>query len=233
MDSYQPRSSTTVDPASPGPDVADLRTRRADAELAEAVDVFLAQRPQLVRIAYRVLGSPEDAEDVVQEAWIRWQRTDRDVVERPAAFLATATTRLAINVLHSARARHETAASRWLDGVVDPAASSETTAERTEAVEQALHLLLETLPPGERAAYILRKCFDYPYPRVAAMLHLSTVNARQLVSRAQRRIQSSPCPRAGRGSHRRLVRAFITAARAGELGDLEGLLSTATGRSAA
>ena len=233
MDAYQSSSSGSVDPAPPGRGLADLQTRRAERDLADAVDVFLAQRPQLLKIAHRVLGSLEDAEDVVQEAWIRWQRTDRDVIESPAAFLATATSRLAINVLQSARARHETVGSRCLDGVVDPAATAETTAERTEALEQALRVLLETLTPGERAAYILRKGFDYPYPAVAAVLHMSTVNARQLVSRAHRHVHSSARRPASTASHRRLVRDFVTAARAGELADLEVLLSTAIGRSAA
>ncbi len=226
MDPYQPGAPTTVEPAPGGRDVANLPTRRSDVELQEAVRVFLAQRPQLLKIAYGVLGRVADAEDVVQETWIRWQRTDRYVVDNPAAFLATATNRLAINVLQSAATRHETTVTRSLEGIVHPVATSEATAECTEAVEQALQVLLEKLPPGERAAYILRKGFDYPYQRVGAVLHVSTVNARQLVSRAHRRIHSSPRRPANLDTHRRLVRAFITAARVGELADLEILLIT-------
>jgi RNA polymerase sigma-70 factor (ECF subfamily) len=194
-------------------------------DLEEAVAVFMAHRPQLVAIAHRVLGSAGDAEDVVQEAWVRWQRTDRRAVRNPAGFLATATSRLAINVLQSARTRHETAASGWVEDVADPGSGTESSAERSEAVEMALHVLLERLTSAERAAFVLRKGFDYPYSTVAALLRLSEPNARQLVSRARARIRADVRRPVGLEGRRRLVHAFAAAARAGEFAELEMLLA--------
>ena len=223
MEMSNPQGSAMRDPTSP-PRRQNHMTRRVDDELQKAVSIFLAHRRQLVKIAYGVLGNLEDAEDVVQEAWIRWQRTDRGVVDNPAAFLATVTIRLAINLLQSARTRHETAAP-LLEDVVDPVTTVETAAERTEAVERVLCALLQTLSPAERAAYILRKGFDYPYRQVGEVLQLSTANARQLVCRAHSRLQSSPRRDATSDTRRQLVHAFVVAARAGELTGLENLLA--------
>lgn len=203
-----------------------------EGEPDRATTVFLAQRPQLIRIASRVLGDAGTAEDVVQEAWVRWQRTDRRAVANPAAFLATVTTRLAINVLQAAATRHETTGTPWLPDRADPASSPETTAEAGESVALALHVLLERLSPAERAAFILRTGFDYPYPQVAEVLALNAPHARQLVSRARARLHSPRRRTVGRDEHRRLVRAFVTATRAGELVELERLLATDVGRRA-
>jgi RNA polymerase sigma-70 factor, ECF subfamily len=197
--------------------------------LASAVAVYVAQRPRLFKIAYRILGSVAEAEDVVQEVWVRWQCTDRTLVNNPPAFLATATSRLAINVLQAARTRHEAAVTPWLEDLADsaahPGAGPEATAERTEAVDLALHLLMERLNPAERAAYLLRNGFDYPYRKIAAVLHLGAANARQLVSRAHRRLHSPRRQPVSSETHRRLVRAFVSAAQAGEFAELETLLA--------
>jgi RNA polymerase sigma-70 factor (ECF subfamily) len=196
-----------------------------------AVAVYLAQRPRLLRIAYRVLGDAAEADDVVQEVWLRWQRTDRTVVQNPAAFLATTTSRLAINVRQAARTRHESAGTPWLDEVAAPAARAdradgpEVAVERTEAAALALRLLLERLTAAERAAYVLRNGLDYPYGRISAVLDLSTANSRQLVSRAHRRLRSAHRQPVSAETHRRLVRAFLSASRAGEVAELEALLS--------
>jgi len=204
-----------------------------DAELQRAVTFFTDQRPRLLSIAHAILGSASEAEDVVQETWLRWQRTDRRVVTNPPGFLATAASRLAINSLKSARTRHETAVPPALENTSDPCVGPETAAEHTEAVERSMHVLLERLTPAERGAYVLRKGLDYPYPRVADVLGVSAPNARQLVSRAAARIHSAGRRPVGVDAHPRLVRAFLRAARAGEFTELEALLTADVRRTAA
>jgi len=194
-------------------------------ELAEAAATFDGVRPVLFGIAYRMLGAVADAEDVVQEAWIRWQRTDRSVVRDPRAFLATTATRLALTAATSARARRETYPGPWLPEPVDLSADPALGAERGEAVELAVLLLLERLTPNERAVYVLREAFDYPYRRIAEVLEVSEANARQIARRARAHVtEERPAP-VGREEHGRLLRAFLAAARAGDLSRLEGLLT--------
>src|SRR5688572_16012799 len=125
------------------------------------MSVFAGSRARLFGIAYRMLGSVAEAEDVVQVTWIRWQGTDRGVVLEPVGFLVTTTTRLAITAAQSARSRRETYVGRWLPEPVDTSADPGLGAERGEALELAVLLLLEKLQPLERAAYILREAFDY------------------------------------------------------------------------
>jgi len=194
-------------------------------ELDHAAYVFVNARPRLIEIAYRILESASETEDVVQEAWLRWQRTDRSIVRNPTAFLATTTTRLALNVAQSARSRHETYAESWLDRA-DPAVGPELHAERGDEVEHAVLLLLRNLTPPERAAYVLREAFGYPYRQIAEVLFLTTAHARQLVRRAHKRVCDGRRRRpVNPSAHRRLVRAFRTAARVGNLNDLEQLLA--------
>lgn len=194
-------------------------------ELDDAAATFTAVRPRLFGIAYRMLGSWAEAEDIVQEAWLRWQGTDRDAVVNPAAFLATTTTRLAINLAQSARTRRETYIGPWLPEPVDTSADPTIGAERDEAVELALLLLLEKLTPTERAAYILRESFAYPYPDIAAILHLNQANTRQLVSRARKHIASHHHTPVDPTTHRQLLQAFLAAAQTGDLAELERLLA--------
>src|SRR5262245_1109570 len=113
--------------------------------LDEAAETFLRLRPRMFGIAYRILGSVDEAEDVVQDAWLRWQGTDRSVVENPGAFLATATTRLAINVAQSARVRRESHVGSWLPEPIDTSMDPHVGAERGEALELAVMFLLEKL----------------------------------------------------------------------------------------
>jgi RNA polymerase sigma-70 factor (ECF subfamily) len=194
-------------------------------DLEEAVAVFVSQRRRLFGIAYRVLGSAVEAEDVVQEAWLRWQNTDRSVVVNPVGFLSSATTRLAINVAQSARVRRETYIGPWLPEPVDTSADPEVGAERAEAVELALLLVLERLTPVERAAYVLREAFDYGYAEIADMLELSLVNVRQIVSRARRHLSDEQRESVDAAEHRRLLTAFVSAARTGDVASLEALLA--------
>jgi RNA polymerase sigma-70 factor (ECF subfamily) len=193
--------------------------------LDEATDVFMAARPQLFGIAYRVLGSTTEAEDVLQEAWLRWQHTDRDVVREPKAFLATVTARLALNVAQSARVRRESYIGPWLPEPVDTRADPQLGAERAEALDTAVLFLLERLNPVERAAYVLREAFDYPYQQIADMLETSETNTRQLVSRARRHIASERRKPVDATEHRRLMEVFLAAAQTGDLAVLEGILA--------
>ncbi|WP_435736937.1 RNA polymerase sigma-70 factor [Cellulosimicrobium sp. PMB13] len=190
-----------------------------------ALDAFLAARPQLFGIAYRMLGSVPEAEDVVQDAWIRWQGTDREVVRNPAAFLTTTVTRLAINAATSARARRETYVGPWLPEPVDTSDDPALGAERAEALEIATLVLLERLTPVERAVYVLREAFGYPYRRVAEILDMTEANARQLARRSRERLGRREAVPVDPGEHRRLLDEFVAAAHDGDLARFERFLA--------
>jgi RNA polymerase sigma factor (sigma-70 family) len=213
--------------------VVNARSTGYDTDLQQAVAIFMIHRPRLYTVAQKILGSGVEAEDVVQETWLRWQRTDRRRVINPPGFLAAAASRLAINVVQSARTRREAPAPPGLENTADPGTGPETTAERTEAAEHSLRVLLQKLNAAERGAYLLRKGFDYPYPKVAEVLGVSTPNARQLVSRADARIHADGGRPVDVHAHGRLVGAFLTAARAGDVGELEALLAADVRRRAA
>jgi RNA polymerase sigma-70 factor (ECF subfamily) len=187
--------------------------------------VFVGVRPRLFGIAYRMLGTVDEAEDVVQEAWIRWQTTDRDVVLDPPAFLATTTTRLAINATQSARARRETYVGPWLPEPIDTSADPRLGAERGEALELAVLMLLEKLPPLERAAYVLREAFDLSYAEIADMIQVSEANARQLATRARKHLAAEHRTSVTAHEQRRLLGAFLAAAQAGDRSSLERLFT--------
>lgn len=189
------------------------------------LEAFDESRRRLFGIAYRMLGSVAEAEDVVQDAWLRWQQTDRSAVENPAGFLTTVTTRLAINVADSARRRREVYVGPWLPEPVDTSTDPALGAENGEALEAAVLLLLERLPARERAAYVLREAFDYPYPRVAEILEIGEVHARQVVARARKHLAGARHEPVDRAEHRRLLEAFVSAAQGGDLGALERLLA--------
>src|SRR6267142_1733410 len=162
-----------------------------------------------------MLGSVAEADDVVQDVWTRWQSTDRPVVRDPQAFLATTTTHLAINLLQSARTRHETYVGPWLPEPVDTSADPTLGAERGEALELAVLVLLERLSPTERAAFVLREAFNYPYKDIAEVLHLEEANARQLVTRARQHVTDGRRARVSHVEQRRLLDAFVAAAQGG------------------
>ena len=197
----------------------------------DGAEAFAAVKRRLFSIAYRMLGDWTEAEDIVQEVWLRWQAYDRTAVVNPTAFLVTTTTRLAINSAQSARARHESYVGDWTpepaNAIVDPA----TGAVQTEDLELGIRLLLERLSPTERAAFVLREAFEYPYSKVATVLHVSEVNARQLVSRASKKLHSTRRQSARAGEQRRLLAAFLAAARAGEFALLEQLFVRRRNRS--
>ena len=154
----------------------------------EGLSAFMRVRPRLFAIAYRMLHSATEAEDIVQDVWVRWQTADRSMVRDAAAFLATTATRLTINVMQSARSRRETHVEPWLPEPADTSADPGLGAERGEGLKAGLLLLLETLSPTERAAYILREAFDYPYRDIANRLRLEEANARQVVTRARQHV---------------------------------------------
>ena len=207
--------------------VGTVSTRLLDDErLSTDMAGFEQLRARLFGIAYRIVGNVQEAEDVLQEVWLRWQRADRTAVVSAEAFLVTATTRLAINVVQSARRRHETYVALWRDeAAVDRDADPWTGAERGEAIALAIKVLVERLPPAERAAFVLREGFEYPYQQIARVLQIGTANARQLVSRARTRIATGCRRSSASTAPPRLLRAFAAASRRGELAGLEALLA--------
>jgi RNA polymerase sigma-70 factor (TIGR02957 family) len=194
-------------------------------DLDEAAVDFGRVRPRLFGIAYRMLGSVQEAEDLVQDVWLKWQAYDRSTVREPAAFLATTTTRLAINASQTARARRETYVGPWLPEPVDTSADPTLGAERGEALELAMLVLLEKLSPTQRAAYILREAFDYPYDQIAEIVQLSEANVRQLVSRSRKRLAEERREPVDKDEQRKLLTAFMAAAQEGDLATLVELLA--------
>jgi len=193
----------------------------ADGGLA----AFVSVRARLMGIAYRMLGSAAEAEDIVQDVWLRWQTTDRAVVRDTTAFLITATTRLAINRAKSSRVRRESYTGTWLPEPIDTSSDPTLGAEYGEALELAVLLLLERLTPTERAAYVLREAFAYEFSRIAEIIRTSEANVRQLVTRARKHVAEGRRAPAGQAEQRRLLEAFVTAAQQGDVAALEGLLA--------
>jgi RNA polymerase sigma factor (sigma-70 family) len=217
-------STTRIETAAATASEAGATSGVGGSEVDEALSIFLAQRLHLFRLAHRVTGDVATAEDVVQDAWLRWQRVDRSGVKNPAAFLTTTTAHLAINVIQSARRRHETPTEMPLPEVIDPSLGPSQHVDQVAAVAEVLFELMTKLSPAELAAYVLRKGFDYPYCDVAELLRTTCANARQLARRAQQRIEQEPRWDVEPEAYRMLVAAFMSAARTGRLADLEEVL---------
>lgn len=192
-------------------------------------DEFESHRPRLFGLAYRMLGSADEAEDTVQDAYLRLSGADRAGIEHLAAWLAKVVTNLCLTRLTSARARREQYVGSWLpepvvtsDGTLGPLES----AEQRDAVSMAMLVLLERLTPTERAVYVLREAFAYGYREIAGVLDLTEANCRQLHRRAAQRV-GAPESRFAPAPERReeLVASFVTAAREGDLAGLEKLLA--------
>ncbi|MEV3992451.1 RNA polymerase sigma-70 factor [Streptomyces sp. NPDC049837] len=192
-------------------------------------DEFESHRRRLFGLAYRMLGSADEAEDTVQDACLRWSGADRAEIRHPTSWLAKVVTNLCLNRLTSARATREEYPGPWLpepvvtvDGALGPLES----AEQRDAVSTALLVLLERLTPTERAVYVLREAFAYSHREIADLLELTEANSRQVYRRAAARI-GTPEGRfaAGPEQHRGLVESFIAAAREGDLAGLEKLLA--------
>ncbi|MEU9390806.1 RNA polymerase sigma-70 factor [Streptomyces sp. NPDC048324] len=191
-------------------------------------DVFEEHRPVLLGVAYRMLGRVADAEDVVQESWLRWSGADRGDVREPRAYLVRITTRLAIDRLRQVKARNEAYVGPWLPEpyVTDFGDTVPDTAEKAvlaDSVSLAVLVVLESLSPLERAVFVLREAFGYPYAEIASMLDRGEPAVRQLAGRARRHVEERrPRYEVDPGRRRELTERFLAAA--GE-GDLEGLMA--------
>ena len=187
-------------------------------------------RPLMFSIAYRMTGSVAEAEDLVQEAFFRMGRARQSgvVVESPKAYLAAVTTRLAINHLRSARVQRESYVGTWLPEpvVTDLRHSPEQMSELSDSLSMAFLLLLESLSPVERAVFLLREVFDYPYEDIVQIVDKSEANCRQIFARARQHIGSQQARyQASRQQSEALVRSFLAATRDGDLGQLVDLLA--------
>ena len=191
---------------------------------------FNALRPSAFAIAYRMLGSASEAEDVVQEGFLRLHRarTDGEAIESPRAYLSTVVSRLALDQLRSARVRRETYVGEWLPEPLltsaddDPARKAET----ADSLSLAFLVVLESLSPEQRAAFLLRDVFDYRYPEIAEIVGTSEQNARQLTTRARRHVQQRrPRFEASGRQREQLATRFFAAAEEGDLQGLQELLA--------
>ena len=184
--------------------------------------VFEAQRPRLLRLAYRMLGSHAEAEDMVQEAWLRWRAVDPATVREPPAFLARAVTRLCLDAMKSARAKREIYVGSWLP---EPLIEPEEVAGPDD-LTLTLMLALERLSPLERAAFLLHDVFEVPLEEVAATLGRAPPAVRQLAVRARQHVKEArPRFPVAREEGDRMALVFFQAATSGDLGALRGLLA--------
>ena len=193
----------------------------------DATLTFEAERDRLSAIAYRMLGSASDADDIVQDAWLRWSAADHDSIDNPAAFLTTVTSRLALDRLKSAQHRRESYVGAWLP---EPIATSTTSNPESAALmEESIMLgfltVLERLGPVERAVFVLREVFDMDYEQVASIVARSEANCRQIARRARDHVRAErPRVTPDHDRDRRLLDAFVLALTSGESDDLARLL---------
>ncbi|MEK9971371.1 MAG: RNA polymerase sigma-70 factor [Ferrovibrio sp.] len=197
---------------------------------ADGTAIFERHRRRLFGLAYRMLGSVGDAEDAVQDTYLRWHRTDRSVIQTPEAWLVTACTRLCIDRLRAAKAERENYPGIWLpEPLVELEVSlpeAESAHEMADNLSMAMLMVLERLTPAERAAYLLREAFDYDYPQIALALKKSEAACRQLVSRAQKHLKDErPRFAANEAAARDLAKKFAAATKAGDAGLFAGLLA--------
>ncbi|MEU9837692.1 RNA polymerase sigma factor SigJ [Actinomadura sp. NPDC048032] len=193
------------------------------------VDRFELARPRLEAIAYRLLGSADEAQDVVQETFLRWQAADVAHIEVPEAWLTKVLTNLCLNQLTSARARRETYVGRWLpepllagDVMLGPA----DTAEQRESVSYAVLTLMERLTPNERAVYVLREAFDYPHREIAEVLDITEAASQQIFHRAKKHVAHGKARGAiDEAAAHRIVEEFLAAATSGRTDELVRLLT--------
>ena len=189
---------------------------------------FTALRPRLFGIAYRMLGVRADAEDVLQDAWLRWSRTDTSALQSAEAWLVTIVTRLSVDKLRALKAEREAYVGWWLpEPLVElDAHTPESAAELAGELSVAFMYVLERLGPEERAAFLLRQVFDYDYSEIAAQLGKTEASCRQMVHRASERVQQArtrfEVPQA---VHHQLLQRFMNAAQSGDRHAIEALLS--------
>lgn len=195
----------------------------------DEVEVFERARARLEAIAYRLLGSASDAEDAVQDTFLRWQAADREHVETPEAWLTRVLTNLCLNQLTSARARRETYVGTWLPEPVlagDRMLGPVDTVEQRESVSMAVLTLMERLSPNERAVYVLREAFGYLHGEIAEILGVSEANCQQIYRRARQHVTAGRArAEVDDAAARKIVTEFLTAANNGEIQRLVELLT--------
>lgn len=196
------------------------------APTLRGVEIFEDRRGLLQSVAYRVLGTVSDAEDIVQEAWLRWSGVDAEAVEDPTAYLVKVTTRLAIDRLRSAQVRRESYVGPWLPEPVSTGGDGADAAALADTVSSAMLLVLETLSPLERAVFVLREAFGYSHKEIAEILDRSEASVRQTAMRARehvearrRRYDTDPVTR------RRAAESFMEASAGGDLAGLMAILA--------
>jgi RNA polymerase sigma-70 factor (ECF subfamily) len=196
--------------------------------MTDATESFQKHRARLFGIAYRMLGVRADAEDVLQDAWLRWSQADRAELQSEEAWLVTVVTRLAIDKLRAAKAEREAYVGWWLpEPLVEVEdRTPEAVAEFASDLSVAFLYVLERLSPDERAAFLLRQVFDQDYGEIAATLGKTEAACRQMVHRASERVQQErPRYEVSRDAHRRLLERFVEAARTGERAALKAMLA--------
>lgn len=181
-------------------------------------DTFEAHRDRLFNLAYRMLGQVQAAEDAVQDAYLRWRSVDVDTVDDPAAYLTTIVTRLCLDECSSARAKRETYTGPWLpEPVVEPMERPDHAAERSDAVSMAMLVMLDTLPPRQRAVFVLREAFELPYSEIASVVEENEAYCRKLAQRARNQMEEATVETtASPDEQADLVEEFITAVDAGD-----------------
>src|SRR5688572_4638371 len=196
------------------------------------VEVFEGARARLEAIAYRLLGSANDAEDVVQDTFLRWQSADRELIETPEAWLTKVLTNICLNRLTSARAKRETYVGQWLpepvfagDRMLGPA----ETAEQRESVSIAMLTLMERLSANERTVYVLREAFGHPHAEIAEILDLTEANCQQIYRRAKQHLATGRTRvEVDAAGARKIVEEFLAAALSGNTDSLVQLLADDT-----
>ncbi|MET7460220.1 RNA polymerase sigma factor SigJ [Nonomuraea sp. NPDC005501] len=196
---------------------------------ADDVERFEDSRARLEAIAYRLLGSAGEAEDAVQEAFLRWQAADVGRIEVPEAWLTKVLTNLCLNQLTSARARRETYVGPWLPEPLlagDPMLGPADTAEQRESVSYAVLTLMERLSPNERAVYVLREAFDHPHREIAEILHITEAASQQIFHRAKKHVADGRArTKVDEAAARRIAEEFLAAAASGRTAPLVRLLT--------
>lgn len=189
----------------------------------DPVSIFEAQRPRLLRLAYRMLGSSAEAEDAVQEAWLRWQSAQHDEIAEPAAWLTRATSRLCLDQMKSARARRETYPGTWLP---EPLIEQEDDTLRPDNLTLTLMMALERLSPLERAAFLLHDVFGQTLEEVSETIDRTPAATRQLASRARAHVRlDQPRYEVAKDAAEELTRAFFNACRSGDASLLSAMLA--------
>jgi RNA polymerase sigma-70 factor (ECF subfamily) len=207
------------------PQVAPLG-RRVGPEDVNAVATFEGERERLVGLAYRITGSRTDADDVVQEAWLRWDRSDQDAVERPGAWLTTVTSRIALDRLRSAQRAREAYVGPWLPEVAVTEAGPAERVELAESLTVGFLAVLERLGPVERVVFLLSDVFAVPFDEIATVADRSPEACRQIASRARKRVREDrPRFHATDDEAWRVAAAFLAGVQAGDIDTVLGLLA--------